>query len=83
MADVRISEPALEALNGLPPDDRERIKRELLDEVAGDPDRYIKPPTGEPHGRVRVGDYRVIVEHDRDAGELRIHDFGHRRNIYD
>ena len=32
--------------------------------------------------RVRVGDYRVLYRIDDAAGEVRIFDIGHRREIY-
>jgi len=83
MTDVRISETAKDALTDLPPDVQERIKSKLLDEVVRDPDRYIKPLSGEPHGRIRVGAYRVVVEYDEATDELRIHEVGHRDGVYD
>jgi mRNA interferase RelE/StbE len=83
MVDVVISETAEKELNSLDSDVKDRIVSKMLDEVASDPKRYIKPLQNSPHGSVRAGDYRVIVEWDRDADHLRIHDVGHRRNIYD
>ena len=35
-----------------------------------------------PGWRVRVGDYRVLYRIDDDAGDVRIFEIGHRREIY-
>ncbi len=46
------------------------------------PQDYVKKLVGNPYYRLRVGDYRIIM--DIRQGELRILvlEIGHRRNIY-
>ena len=83
MADILISHTAQDKLNNLPSDVRERIKRKLLDDVADAPDRYCKPLTGSNEHRVRVGDYRVRLDWDRQSDEIRITDVDKRDRIYD
>lgn len=44
---------------------------------------YLGPLSNSPHRSIRVGDYRVIAIYDEDSDRIKIHDVGHRRNIYD
>jgi mRNA interferase RelE/StbE len=83
MVDVRISLTAKDQLESLPNDVQERIKNKLLDEVAADPGRHLKQLRGSDDYRARIGDYRAIVEWDKQADEVRVHEIGHRRNVYD
>jgi mRNA interferase RelE/StbE len=82
MADVRLSVSIRDELEDLPADTRDRVKQKLRD--AGErPDRHLKPLQGRDGHRIRIGDYRTIVNWDRDDDVLYVVDFGHRRNIYD
>ena len=83
MANVRISESAAKKLNNLPTDVRDRIKQKLLNDVAANPGRYCKPLTGSNEHRVRVGDYRVVLDWDKANSTLRITDVDKRDRIYD
>jgi mRNA-degrading endonuclease RelE of RelBE toxin-antitoxin system len=69
-----------EALSALEPEIRERIKNARR-EV--DPDRDLSPLSGEDAYKLRVGDYRVITDWDRDDDAVYVLTPGHRRNIYD
>lgn len=82
MAKVRLAVSVRDALKKLPADTRERVKAKLHD--AGEqPDRHLKRLSNRDDYRVRIGDYRAIVDCDRQAGVLYVTEFGHRRNIYD
>lgn len=83
MVDVLISETAKKQLQKLDKQTRKRIKDKLSGQVSENPERYIEPLTNNPHSKIRVGDYRIIVDLKKDMDELRIYDVGHRRNIYD
>ncbi|RRJ28643.1 type II toxin-antitoxin system RelE family toxin [Halocatena pleomorpha] len=83
MTRVDISLTAREQLNDLSTAAQQRIKTKLLNEVSDDPERYLRPLSNSPHQSIRVGDYRVIVDYDGDSDRIKIHDVGHRRNIYD
>jgi mRNA interferase RelE/StbE len=39
--------------------------------------------SGTPYYRLRVGDYRVIIDWQKDDSLLFVRKIGHRRNIYD
>ena len=54
-----------------------------LDEITDFPEHYLKRLSGAPYYRLRVGDYRVIIDWRKDDEELFVRDIGHRRNIYD
>jgi mRNA interferase RelE/StbE len=43
----------------------------------------MKRLSGSPYYRLRVGDYRVIIDWRKDDGELFVREIGHRRNVYD
>jgi mRNA interferase RelE/StbE len=82
VAEVRLAVSVRDALQELPADTRERVKQKLRD--AGDqPDRHLKQLSNRDDYRVRIGDYRAIVDWDRQEGVLYVTEFGHRRNIYD
>ena len=82
MADVFLSERARDRLNDLDDEIAERIKAKLKD-ASGDPNRFLEALSGHDEHRLRVGDYRVIVDWDRDDEKLYVLTLGHRRNVYD
>jgi len=83
MADVRISESALDELDSLDPPAPERIRSKLLDEVAAHPDRHLVRLSRRDDYRVRVGDYRVIVDWDKTENVLRVTKVEKRDTVYD
>lgn len=86
MAEVEInySQQAAEQLEDLDSEAAERIVSKL-DDVVWQPDHYLKRLTDSPYYRLRVGDYRVIIDWQRneDPEMLFVRRVGHRRNIYD
>lgn len=82
MADVRLAVDVANAIEDLPADICERVKSNLR-EAGKDPDRYLKPLRGRDDYRVRIGDYRAIIDWDRNDNALYVAKFGHRRNVYD
>lgn len=82
MADVVVSERAAEWLRDAEPDVRDRIQKKLQD-IVDFPDHYLTRLRDSPYYRLRVGDYRVIIDWDQDAEELFVREIGHRRNVYD
>lgn len=80
MTDVMLSERARDRLADLEPDVRERIKDALRDVH---PDRDISRLSGEDVYSLRVGDYRVIADWDRENDTVYVLTLGHRRNVYD
>ncbi|MDZ7689426.1 MAG: type II toxin-antitoxin system RelE/ParE family toxin [Halobacteriales archaeon] len=81
MTDVHVAENVLDRIENLDEHEKERVKSKIFD--AGDkPDHYLKPLTGDEGYRIRVGDYRVIVEWDKNDDVLYVTDFGKRDGIY-
>ena len=80
MTEVLLSERARDRLSNLETDTQERIK-DALRELT--PDRDLSRLSGEDVHKLRVGDYRVIADWDREEGKVYVLTVGHRRNIYD
>lgn len=82
MADVLLH-PAVESqLDDLQDDIEERVRAKLAD-AGENPGHFLKPLSGRPEHRLRIGDYRAIIEWDEQADELRVLEFGKRGSIYD
>lgn len=82
MVDVVVSERAADWLRDAEPEVSDRIRKKLHD-ITDFPEHYLKRLSGSPYYRLRVGDYRVIVDWRKDDGELFVREIGHRRNVYD
>lgn len=82
MADVVVSDRAAEWLQDAEADVRDRITKKLY-EIEDFPGHYLKRLRDSPYYRLRVGDYRVIIDWDQSASELFVREIGHRRNVYD
>ena len=62
------------------------IRESIINKVAsitGDPKRSLKRLKNYKAWRLRVGDYRVIIEISETDQILFVVEIGHRRNIYD
>ena len=82
MATVVVSERAADWLRDAEPEVRDRIMKKL-DSITDFPEHYLKRLSGSPYYRLRVGDYRVIVDWKMEDEELFVREIGHRRNVYD
>lgn len=82
MADVHLSERARDRLEDLDAEPRDRIKKKL-ESIRDWPDHFLEPMSGADASKLRVGDYRVIIDWDRDEDTLYVLTLGHRRNVYD
>lgn len=65
--------------------DRSIAKRiyEKVDQLQQDPERYVEKLVRYPYYRLRVGDYRVILDIQHDLVRILILRVGHRSNVYD
>ena len=80
MTDVLLSERARDRLSDLESEPRGRIK----DALQGiHPERDLSKLSGEDAYKLRVGDYRVIADWDREEDTVYVLTLGHRRNVYD
>ena len=81
MYNVIISERAQRQLDKLPYDIQERILA-VLERVKIRPEAYFERLVGEKDYRLRVGDYRVLADIDRNKLIISVTKIGHRKNIY-
>jgi mRNA-degrading endonuclease RelE of RelBE toxin-antitoxin system len=47
-----------------------------------DPPEYVEPLSGVPHGKIRIGDFRLGADADRDREVVVIYDIEHRSGAY-
>jgi len=73
MTEVLLSKRARDRLSDLDSEPRECLKDALRD---------LAKMTGEDAHKLRVGDYRAIVDWERDD-VVKVLTVGHRRNVYD
>ncbi len=69
-------------LRKLPKDVSERIVLKVK-EAQNDPFRYLEHYEGNDHYKLRVGDYRLLVDVDFKNKVVLVQVAGHRSNIYD
>lgn len=81
MADVKFTEKAIDQLDSLEDDTSDRIQRKL-EEIEDWPGHFLERLQGYPYYKLRVGDYRVIIDWKRGKEILHVLTLGHRRNIY-
>lgn len=80
MTEILLSERARDRLADLEPESQDRIKNALREIT---PERDLARLSSEDVFKLRVGDYRVIVDWDRTDDTVYVLTLGHRRNIYD
>ena len=80
--EVLFSDLALKQLRKL---DREMSQRILttIERIRIRPDTYIRKLIGDEGYRLRVGNYRVILDIDKEQLVILILRIGHRRNVYE
>ena len=62
-------------------DVQERIIK-ALERIRMRPEAHVKKLVGDPGYRLRVGEYRVIIEIEKDELIILVIKIGHRKNIY-
>jgi len=62
-------------------DAQERIIK-ALERIRIRPEAHVKKLVGDPGYRLRVGEYRVIIEIEKDELIILVIKIGHRKNIY-
>ncbi len=82
MAEVKFTHPAKEQLADLDKDVRLRIY-DKLEEIKDWPDHFLVSLKGYPYYRLRIGDYRAIIQWEKEREQLWVVAVGHRKNIYD
>ncbi len=82
MYEIIFSEKALKQLKKLEKDMQRRIIS-VLERIRIRPEAYITKLVADPSYKLRVGDYRVILDIDRNKLVIFVVLMGHRREIYD
>jgi mRNA interferase RelE/StbE len=65
--------------------DRSIAKRiyEKVDALSENPERYVEKLVRYPYYRLRIGDYRVILDIKHESVRILILKVGHRSNVYE
>jgi len=79
--EILLSESARNQLKKLDYPVQERILY-ALERIRIKPERYVKKLVGDPAYRLRVGDYRVLLDIDKSRLLVLVIKIGHRRDIY-
>ena len=80
--EVLFSDLALKQLKKFDEDIRRRIIA-ALERIRIRPDTYIRKLVGDEGYRLRVGDYRVILDLDKEKLIILVLRMGHGRNVYE
>ncbi|HLC96047.1 MAG TPA: type II toxin-antitoxin system RelE/ParE family toxin [Candidatus Nanoarchaeia archaeon] len=81
MYSIEFSETAEKQFNKLPKDIQIRIVSSL-ERIRIRPQKHVLRLVGSPYFRLRVGDYRIILDIRDDKLIILVIVVGHRRNIY-
>jgi len=79
--EIIFSQKAKKQLSGLEKNIQERIIT-VLERIRIRPEAYITKLVGDPGYKLRVGDYRVIMDIDNNNLLILVIKVGHRKNIY-
>lgn len=79
--DLRYTDAIQETLDELEREDAQRIIRKL-DEVLDFPEHFLERLKNHPGYKLRIGDYRVLVDWDKDDGTLYAIDVFERTTEY-
>ena len=82
MYELIFDEEAIDLLNTLPKEIKERIFKKIISSKEN-PFHFFERLTSRSEYKLRVGDYRVIADIDQSNKKVRIVFVGHRKNVYD
>ncbi|MFH1521802.1 MAG: type II toxin-antitoxin system RelE/ParE family toxin [archaeon] len=81
MYEIIFHKPAKKQLKKLPQEIQIRILK-TLERIRVRPHYFIKRLTGSPYYRLRVGDYRIILDIQNKKLIIFVLELGQRKNIY-
>lgn len=81
MYEIIFSDKSLKQLKKLEKNIQNRILNKL-ETIRVRPESFVKKLIGDPGYRLRVGDYRIILDIKKKKLLILIIKIGHRRNIY-
>lgn len=82
MYKVIFDDNAIEFLEKLDKKNRKRIFNKIMS-TKEEPLRYFEKLTSINYYKLRVGDYRVVADIDKNEIKILVLLIGHRKNIYD
>jgi len=82
MYELKFDKKAIDFLNKAEKDLRERIWKKLQD-FKQDPFRFVEHLEQIEGVKLRIGDYRVVVDIDKANQTINILKIGYRKNIYE
>jgi len=80
--DIIFSDKALRQLKKMEKNVQERIIA-VLERIRIRPEAYVTKLVGDPGYKVRVGDYRVLMDINNKELHILILKVGHRKKVYD
>ena len=80
--EILFSDRALKHLKKMERDIQERVIT-VLERIRIKPEKYVTKLVGDPGYKLRVGDYRVIMDIDSKKLQVLVLKIGHRKNIYE
>ena len=81
MYDIIFSDLAKNQFSKLEKDIQNRIGK-ILERIRIRPFHFIKRVVGDPYFRLRVGDYRVLIDIRQDKLIIFVIEMGHRKKFY-
>ncbi|MDD2665558.1 MAG: type II toxin-antitoxin system RelE/ParE family toxin [Methanocellales archaeon] len=78
---IIFSDKALEQLQKMERNAQERIIA-ALERIRIRPEKYVTKLVGDPGYKLRVGNYRIIMDIDNKELQILVLKVGHRKNIY-
>ena len=79
--DVIFSDKALKQLKKMERDVQERIIA-VLERIRIRPEDYVQKLVGDKAYKVRVGDYRILMDIDNNELRILVLKVAHRKNVY-
>lgn len=80
--EIIFSDKALKQIKKLEKKIQERIIA-VLERIRVRPEAYVTKLVGDPGYKLRVGDYRIIMDIEKNKLKILVLKVGHRKNIYD
>jgi len=82
MYEIILSDQALKQIEKLEKSVQERIFK-VLERIRIRPEAYVTKLVGDAGYKLRVGDYRVILDIEESKLQILVVKAGHRKNIYE
>lgn len=80
--EILFSDKSLKQLKKMERHVQERIIA-AMERVRIKPEKYVTKLVGDPSYKLRVGDYRIIMDIDSKNLQVLVLKIGHRKNIYE